>query len=162
MDKVVRTLYPLILLCLALLLMVGCTAYSTVPPVTNGGELSPYQPDTSLGPADRVDVVYFHRTQRCPTCLYAEEQTQYTLETYFADELASGKLTFQVLNVEDKANADIVKKYNASYLTLAINTVKDGTDHIKKVTSIWTAVDNDKAFTEIVKSEIEKSLKGEV
>ena len=93
--------------------------------------------NVSSGPADRVEVVYFHRTQRCHTCLYAEEQTQYTLETYFKDELASGRVTFQSINVQDEANADIIEKYNnASYLTLCINTVRGGTDHIEAVTDI--------------------------
>jgi hypothetical protein len=117
----------------------------------------------SSGLADRVDVVYFHRTQRCHTCLYAEEATRYTIETYFADELASGKVTFQSVNVEDEANADIVEKYNnASYLTLCINTVRDGTDHIEVVTDIWLVIGNDEAFVEIVKSKVEESLTGEV
>jgi hypothetical protein len=117
----------------------------------------------SSSPADRVDVVYFHRTQRCHTCLYAEEQTRYTLETYFKDELDSGKLTFQSINVEDEANADILEKYNnPSYLTLCINTVIGGTDHIEEVTDIWLVIGNDEAFDEIVKSKVEKSLSGEV
>jgi hypothetical protein len=95
--------------------------------------------------------------------MYAEEQTRYTLETYFADELASGKVTFQSINVQDEANADIVEKYNnASYLTLCINTVRGGTDHIEEVTDIWFVIDNDEAFVEIVKSKVEKSLSGEV
>ena len=116
----------------------------------------------SSGSADRVDVVYFHRTQRCYTCRYAEEWTRYTLETYFADELASGKVTFQSINVQDEANADIVEKYNnASYLTLCINTVRDGTDHIEEVTDIWLVIGDDEAFVEVVKNKIEKSLNGE-
>jgi hypothetical protein len=116
----------------------------------------------SSSPADRVDVVYFHRTQRCYTCLYAEEQTRYTLETYFKDELASGNVTFQVINVEDEANADILEKYNnPSYLTLCINTVRDGTDHIEQVTDIWLVIGNDEAFVKIVKDKIEESLAGE-
>ena len=117
--------------------------------------------NNSSGPADRVEVVYFHRTQRCRTCIYAEEGTRYTLETYFEDELASGRVTFQVINVQDEENADIVKKYGASYLTLSVNAVRGGTDHIEDVTDIWFAIGDDEAFVEIVKSKIEKSLKGE-
>ena len=139
--------------------------YQVTVVVTDGNGVSATRSlpiDVSSGPADRVEVVYFHRTQRCYTCLYAEEQTQYTVETYFADELASGRVTFQSVNVQDGANADIVEKYNnASYLTLCINTVKDGTDHIEEVTDIWLVIGNDEAFAEIVKSKIEKSLTGE-
>jgi hypothetical protein len=144
---------------IALCVVVGYIIANASPAADDGQPNS----NNSSGLADRVDVVYFHRTQRCHTCLYAEEQTRYTLETYFADELASGKVTFQSVNVQDEANADIVKKYNnASYLTLCINTVRGGTDHIEVVTDIWTVIGNDEAFDEVVKSEVEKSLSGEV
>ena len=153
-NKVTKLLWivcPIVLTCLALSLMVVWRTSPTTLPAS----------DNSSGPADRVEVVYFHRAQRCYTCLYAEEHTQYTLETYFADELASGRVTFQSINVQDEENADIVEKYGASYLTLCINTVRDGTDHIEEVTDIWFVIGNDEAFVEVVKSEVEKSLTGE-
>jgi len=90
-----------------------------------------------------------------------EDAARYTLETYFADELASGKVTFQVFNVEDEQNADVVEKYQSSYLSLYINTVKDGTDHIELVTDLYTLIGNDEAFAETLKSKIQKSLTGE-
>ncbi len=123
--------------------------------------LAPKEPptsDVSSGPADRVEVVYFHRTQRCNTCLYAEAGIRYTVETYFTDELASGRVTFQVINVQDEENAAIVNKYGASYLTLLINTIRNGTEHIEEVDEIWYCIGDDEAFIKTVKSEIEKSL----
>jgi len=83
------------------------------------------------------------------------------VETYFKDELASGKVTFEAFNVEDKENATIVKKYGAFTSSLFINTVRDGTYHIEEVTDIWFLLGNDEAFVEVVKSKIERSLKGE-
>jgi len=121
----------------------------------------PSTSDTSSTPADRVEVIYFYRAQRCYSCIYAEEGTRYTVETYFADELASGKVTFEAFNVEDKENATIVKKYGAFTSSLFINTIRDGTDHIEEVTDIWFVLGKDEAFMEIVKSKIEKRLKGE-
>ena len=118
--------------------------------------------DTSLGPADKVEVVYFHRAQRCSGCLYAEAGTRYTLETYFADELSSDKLTFRVLNVEDEGNAGIAEKYGAYTSSLFINTIKDGADHIAEVPEIWLLLGNDQEFIEMVRNKIERSLKGEV
>jgi hypothetical protein len=115
----------------------------------------------SSGLADRVDVVYFHRTQRCYSCRYMEDAARQTVETYFADELASGKVTFQVFNVEEEKNADIVEKYQSSYLSLYVNTVKDGTDHIELVTDLYPLIGKDEAFVETLKSKIEKSLTGD-
>jgi hypothetical protein len=142
-------------------------SYNVTVTVTDsrGGEVTSQVTITvsyqSPGLADRVDVVYFHRTQQCYTCKYAEEGTRYTVETYFADELANGKLTFQSLDVQDSENAAIVQKYGAYSSQLFINNVKDGTDHIEQVTDIWLVIGQDEAFVEVVKNKIEKSLNGE-
>jgi len=153
-SKVTKILWiacSIIVVGLAVWLILAYGASPPTPPTSNN----------SSGPADRVDVVYFHRTQRCYSCTYMEDAARYTVETYFADELASGKVTFQVFNVEEEQNADIVEKYQASYLSLYINTVKDGTDHIELVTDLYTLIGNDEAFVEALKSKIEKSLTGE-
>jgi len=150
MNMVIKTLSHLLLVCLALSLMLGCTSPTTPPPS-----------DTSSGPADRVEVVYFHRAQRCYSCIHAEEGICYTVETYFADELASGKVTFKVINVADEENAAIVKKYEAYTSSLFINTIRGGTDHIEEVTDIWLFLGNDEEFVKAVKDKIEKSLNRE-
>lgn len=153
--KVTRILWivcPIILVGLAVWLIVAYGTPSGTPPPSNN----------SSGPADRVDVVYFHRTVRCPSCIWLEEGTRYTVETYFADELASGKVTFQVFNVEDEENADIVNKYGAYGSQLFMNTVKDATDHIEQPTDLYLLIGKDEAFVTALKSKIEKSLSGEV
>ena len=158
MNKKIKILLS-VLAGVALCVVVGYLVVSNASPAVDDG-----QPNSSNSrdPADRVEVVYFHRTQRCYTCLHAEELTRYTVENYFADELANERVTFQSINVQDEANADIVEKYNnASYLTLCINTVKDGIDHIEEVTDIWLVRGDDEAFIEIVKSKIETALNGE-
>jgi len=120
----------------------------------------PSTSETSSTSVDRVDVVYFHRSQRCRSCVYAEAGIHYTVETYFADELASGKLTFEVYSVEDKENAAIVDKYGAFTSSLFINTIKDGSDYIEEVKEIWLILGDDEAFVKVVALAIEASLKG--
>ncbi len=107
---------------------------------------------------DGVEVVYFHRTQRCRTCVYLEACVTYTVETYFQDELASGDLVFRVLNVNDEANAASVEKYGAYGSSLYVNTVVNGADHIEHVTDIWFVVGDDEACSALVKTEIEEHL----
>jgi hypothetical protein len=110
-----------------------------------------------------VDVVYFHRPQRCPTCLCFEERIRYVVSTYFQNELDSGQMTFGVYNIGDSKNTDIVKKYGAVGSQLFINTVKDGTDHIGDIQDIWSwsCRTNKAGFDQQVKSVIDQSLKGE-
>lgn len=154
MNKVTRILYHLILACLALSLMVGCTASPATSPPSNGETPPAYQ-------VDKVEAIYFHRTQRCRSCIYVEEKTRYTIETYFKDELASGKVTFKVLNIEDKENGPIVEKYGAFTSSLFINTIGGGSDHIEEAMDVYFLISKDDAFVEAVRSKIERSLKGE-
>ena len=153
-SKVTRILWivcPIVLVGLAVWLILAYGTSPAAPPASNN----------SSGLADRVDVVYFHRTVRCHSCQYAEAGTNYTVETYFADEMASGKLTFQSVDVQDTKNAVIIEKYDAYTSSLFINTIKDGTDHIEQVTDIWLVIGDDEAFVELVKNKIEQSLNGE-
>ena len=133
------------------------------PPNSNDADNPPDSADTDTPPTsvDKVEVVYFHRTQRCYSCVYAEDSTLYTLETYFADELASGKITFVTLDVTAEENAAIVEKYEAYTSSLFINTIIDGTDHIEVVNEIWSVIGDDETFVELVKNKIEQSLSGE-
>jgi hypothetical protein len=116
--------------------------------------------NTSSGGVEMVEVVYFHRARRCQSCIYAEEETIYTMETYFQDEMASGKMTFRSVNLNDEENTAILEKYNAYTSSLFINAIIDGTDHINEVTEIWFLIGDDQAFVEEVRSEIAKSLGG--
>jgi len=150
-SRILLIVIPIVAVGLAVWLILAYGTSPVTPPASNN----------STGPADRVDIVYFHRTQQCYSCNYAEEGTRYTVETYFNDELASGKLTFQSIDVQDSENAAIVEEYGAYGSQLFINTVKDGTDHIEEVTDIWLVLGNGEAFVEVVKSKIEKALNGE-
>jgi|GEM_PF-1958132 len=134
--------------------------YAVLAPIEQPTEGPPSTSGSPSTPANRVEVVYFHRNQRCAGCVYAETGTRYTVETYFKDELASGKVTFETLNVEDDKNAAIIKKYDAYTSSLFINTITDGTDHIEEVTEIWFVLGDDEAFAKVVRSKIEESLKG--
>jgi hypothetical protein len=113
-----------------------------------------------LGPPDRVDIVYFHLGEAChcmdPTgeCIYA------TVWLNFQDELASGKLTFQRLKLDDTHNANIAAKYNATPFSLFINIVRGDTEHIIAVPEIWPIRYESEALAELVKSKIRQSLEG--
>ena len=43
------------------------------------------EPESPAIQADRVELIYFHRAQRCASCIYAEDGVRYTLENYFEE-----------------------------------------------------------------------------
>jgi hypothetical protein len=168
------SLRPKIYFAVVAILAVGlfCACASpTIPPTPPPDEptqpsdesSTPQTQDEILNSVERVDVVYFHRPQRCVTCLCFEERIRYVMSTYFQNELNNGEMTFGVYNIGDKKNAAIVKKYGAISSQLFINTVKDDTDHITDIQDIWSwnCRSDKEGFDQQVKNVIEQSLNGE-
>ena len=114
--------------------------------------------NTSPGLRNRVEIVYFHRDRRCYSCTRAEQLITYTIDTYYQKEVNSGKLVYKVLNVQDEANAAIAGKYGAYGSSLFLNEVRDGVDHIERVTDIWFLLSDAEAFAIRLKSHIDEHL----
>lgn len=110
---------------------------------------------------DRVDVVYFHRKNPCHCMAVIGDYIHQTVFFNFGDELASGKLTFQMIVSDDKANADIVKKYKANLFQLFITEVRGKNETTYPVDEIWRLTGDPDKLKEFVKTTIEKSLRGE-
>ncbi|MFC1953406.1 nitrophenyl compound nitroreductase subunit ArsF family protein [Chloroflexota bacterium] len=135
--------------------LAGCQPVAMTEP-TNSGDASG---DNST--LDMLEVIYFHRPQRCSGCVYAETGTRYTLENYFADELANGNIVFKTINLGDELNATIVEHYGAYTSSLFINNIKGGVEHIDEVTEVWFLLNKDSEFVSLVKSKIDYYLSGE-
>jgi len=91
-----------------------------------------------------------------------EERVGYIVNTFFQDELNSGKLTFQIYDLGDEKNAAIANKYGAVGSQLFINAIKGGVDHVRHIQEIWfwDCLDNEEIFDETVKNIIKKGLYG--
>jgi hypothetical protein len=77
-------------------------------------------------PDQKLEVIYFHATRRCPTCMAIEENTQKTLDTYFADQLKKGVIKLQVINVDEDKNKSIAEKYEATGSALFLTKMTGG------------------------------------
>jgi hypothetical protein len=87
-----------------------------------------------------VDVYYFHRTDRCMTCLSIEENTKNTLETYFANEMKDGTINFYSICYEDDDNTAAIEKYKVDAPALYLTKVKKEKETNKDLTDF--AFDN--------------------
>ncbi len=72
----------------------------------------------------KVNVYYFHNTRRCATCEAVEAVTKSTLKESYPEQIKSGLIAFQSINIEDDSNEALARKLNVSGQTLLI--VKDG------------------------------------
>jgi hypothetical protein len=81
---------------------------------------------------DKIEVLYFHGKQRCPTCLAIESRTKELLEKSYATKLKSGDIVFKAIDISDAENEAIVNKYEITFSTLLIIKWKDGKEIKKK------------------------------
>ena len=185
MNKLTWTIISLIIV---IFLLVGCdssaTATATTPapagPMPNATTKPTSTPTPTPNPSQqpgststtpavnpediRLEVIYFHRVQRCASCLCFEERINYVMKTYFAAEMANGKIGYQVLNIGDSKNKEMVDKYQTVGTQLFINTIVNGRNNIKDIQAIWNwkcRTDKD-GFDSKIKFVIEEAIKGKL
>lgn len=111
-------------------------------------------------PPDKVVAYYFHGAFRCSTCRKLEQYAKEAIETSFTDALASGKLEFKVINVEDKGNEHYASDYKLYTKSLILSLVKKGKEtKWKNLDKIWKYAGNKRKFTDYVTGEINSFMK---
>jgi len=113
-------------------------------------------------PGPRVDIYYFHGTNRCWSCVTAEDYTREALNKYFPQELKDGKITFASINAQKPANFQeegLAKKFDISYNSLIINKIKDKEIGYENVQEIWQNLNNKDAYLALIKDRVDKALK---
>ena len=137
------------------------THFVVMAPVEEGVPVTPLIiPEPDSPQADRVELVYFHRAQRCASCIYAEEGVRYTLQKYFVEEMANSIVSFEVYDLGEEENAAVIEEYGAYTSSLFINVIRGDTNNIEEVNEIWLVVGDNDAFVEAVKNRIEETLVG--
>lgn len=109
----------------------------------------------------KVIAYYFHGSFRCPACHKLEQYSKEAIEANFKDALASGKLEFKVVNIEDKGNEHFVNDYQLYTKSLVISLTENGKEvRSKNLVKIWDYAGNKQKFFDYVASEINSFLKG--
>ena len=108
--------------------------------------------------ADKLQVYYFHRTQRCYSCLTIGKYIKETIEDNFADEIKNGSIDFQEINVELPENREVAKKFQASGSALFINAIRNNQDDISQDTNVWRLVANENQFKSYLENKLNSLL----
>jgi len=102
-----------------------------------------------------VTAYYFHGNFRCPTCRKMEQYSRESIELNFAQQLKSGALVFQTVNVDEPENVHFVQDYQLVTKSLVLVKYENGKQKAwKNLPAIWQKVGDQQAFYDYVKSEI--------
>lgn len=107
--------------------------------------------DVQILTSEKVEVYYFHNTRRCATCQAVEEVTIEALKEYYPEQMKSGTVSFQSLNLEEDVNEPIARELRISGQTLLI--IKNG--EMKDLTNdafMYATSSPDKLKTKIQKA----------
>ncbi len=109
---------------------------------------------------DRVVVMYFHRTQRCPTCLRMGGYSEEAVVKGFPREIKEGRVSFHYIDFQDERNAALAKAYKIGGPALIVAHVVDNkVAEAQNLAEIWTKSRDKDAFLEYVRENVKEYLK---
>ena len=114
----------------------------------------------SVNEATRKFVAfYFHGNFRCVKCKKIEQYSREAMEKYYAEQLKSGKLVFNVINIDLTENKHFTEDYQLYTRSLIITEFKDGKQvRWKNLTKVWNYLNDREKFYEYVRLEIKNYL----
>lgn len=107
---------------------------------------------------DKIEVVHFHGTHQCWSCITVGEYALKTIKDKFPEEYKSGKIIFKDINGELPENRDIVMKYQARGSSLFVNAITNGQDNIEEDVTVWRLISNESQFVNYFENKLNKLL----
>jgi hypothetical protein len=141
----------LLLLGLAVL-AAGCTT-----PVESSGDPG----KTASSSVEKVEVYHFHATRQCYSCITLGAYAEETVNTYFAPEVAAGKVVFAHVNVELPENKALVEQYGPTGSSLWIGVYDKNGFHKEENINVWYKIGNKDEYLAYLKDVIGKRLAGD-
>ena len=110
-------------------------------------------------PKDRVVAMYFHRTQRCPTCLKMGSYSEEAVKSAFADEIKKGQVAFYFIDFQDPKNARYANAYNIRGPALIVAKIADNkVASYSNLEEIWSKVGDRPAFLRYVQESVRAGM----
>lgn len=108
----------------------------------------------------RVLVRYFHGDIRCPTCMQFEDWAKSAADS-FPEELADGRLQWQLINFDLPENKHYIEDYGLADKSLVLVREEDGKPvRWKNIEEFWGFGEDQKAeFIHLVQGRIADYLK---
>lgn len=139
----------------ALLLFVAVSLTVVVMRNTSTSAVGTQQESAGADAGDQVIAYYFHRTQRCPTCIRIEELTHEIVHQGFADKVASGRLDLRIVNIESPGNEHFETDFNLVSQSIVLVDVKSGKqEKWQNLEKIWELIGTEAEFRSYVEGAI--------
>jgi len=120
---------------------------------------APAESGSAPAPKRRVAAVYFHRTERCPTCRMIGDYVEESIKTGFKKQLKDKSVSVHLVDFQDKKNAKYTKSYKITGPTLVlINVEKGKVTEWKPMPKVWSLVGKKPEFFKYVQDGVHEYL----
>jgi len=109
----------------------------------------------------KIEVYHFHATAQCVSCKTVGAYAEETINTYFADEVKSGKIVFAHINGDLLENKEKVMQYGVTGSSLWIGVYDENGFHKEENVNVWYKINNKNDYLVYLKSIIDKRLAGD-
>jgi len=138
-------------------------ALQAKPPIATPGAtaaISTPTPTAALPLEHQVIAYYFHTDYRCASCRQIEAYSHAAIDSAFAAELASGRLVWRLVNLDEKGNEHFVKDYALFTKSLVVvEEAKGQRVRWKNLAKVWELLPNKAAFYGYVQDEVRAYLR---
>lgn len=103
----------------------------------------------------KLIAYYFHRTQRCKTCLTIEAYTDDVLKDAFPEALRTAELVFRTVDLDEPANEHFVADYELAASALVLVDYHNSQQtQWRNLQRVWELVGDELKFKAYVESEV--------
>ena len=150
------------LLFIVLLFISGCSSSGNDDITESITNLDLLNQEKESSNVEKIEVYHFHGTNQCYSCKTMGDYAEETVNTYFADELDSGKIVFGHVNGELPENKELVMKYGATGSSLWIGVYDNNGFHAEQNIQVWYKIKDKEDFQKYLKAIIQKRLNGDL
>ncbi len=110
---------------------------------------------------EKIEVYHFHGTNQCYSCKTVGAYAEETINTYYPNEIQSGKIVFNSINYDLLENKVIAMKYGVSGSSLWIGVYDSTGFHPEQNTNVWYKINDKQDYMNYLKEVIDKRLAGD-
>jgi hypothetical protein len=138
----------------------GCSTKSDTSLATCTDSLGCNLTGSITTPVDKLEIYHFHGTSQCYSCKTVGAYAEETVNTYFKEELDSGKIAFGHINIDLIENRELVVKYGATGSSLWLGTYRGAEFEAEEDINVWYKIQDKEAYMAYLKGVIEQKLAG--
>ena len=110
---------------------------------------------------EKIEVIHFHGTRQCNTCIAVGKLAEETINENFKFDVASGKISFEHINIELPENSELVEKYGVTGASLWIGVYTKNGFHPEENVDVWYKIGNPEEYKNYLTDLLVKRFKGD-